>query len=217
MESVLNSLGISLDRRSAKIVSYTLMSIAVAVGVFFGYRWWKTGYEERAQNRFGTLLELYERASKKPEEVPFSEVSGAFTAGYDEFSSSVLSPFFLAGKADALVMEGKHAEALAVLDAMLLKLKKSSPFYGQYAVKRALIARDSSDESVRAQGNAELVALSEDKSLGVRDMALFYRGLEAYTLGNIAEAQMIFLQLIREFGDQSVWAYEAQRIWSARG
>lgn len=158
------------------IVRHTL--VAALVGLlclagYVGYDYYAAQREAKAHRAFAESVELFELAVSKPSAIRWQEAEASFKLGYKQFSSSQLAPFFLGYQSEALLKLGQTNEAVAVLDAMLSTLGKSSPFYGPYAVKRALIKNDLN----------ELKQLAEDNTLPAQDLALYHLG-EYYAANN---------------------------------
>jgi hypothetical protein len=184
----------------------TLVGIVLLLG-YVGYGMYATSREQKAHRAFAEGVELFEQAlsaqgSQEPEtkqKMRWQEAEAAFKIGYKQYSSSRLAPFFLAFQSEASLHLGEVAQAIALLDAMLSTLGKSSPFYGPYAIKRALIQLDQSDAAEQKKGLESLKKLADDASLSSQDLALYHLGEYYNGHGSPALAQEAWKKL-RDIG-----------------
>src|SRR5579872_2624595 len=188
------------DLGSYRFVREFLLALGaglVLLMCYVGYDYYAASREAKAHRAFAEGLELFEQAkasensqeSTQRRQIRWQEAEAAFKIGYKQFSSSHLAPFFLGYQSEALLKLGQTQEAIALLDAMLSSLGKSSPFYGPYAVKRALMKSDLS----------ELKKLADDTTLPSQDLALYQLGEYYWAHNNPAFAQDAWKKL-RDIG-----------------
>ena len=183
-------------------LGYRQWLIALAVGAalaasYVGYSFYTAQRDARAHKAFAEGLELYEAAlaaegsqeSAQRKQIRWQEAEASFKLGYKQFSSSNLAPFFLGYQSETLLKLGQAQEAIALLDAMLSALGTSSPFYGPYAVKRALLKSDLN----------ELKKLADDSTLSCQDLALYQLGEYYWAHNNPVLAQDAWKRL-KEIG-----------------
>lgn len=189
-------------------------AITIALGILvaaliggYGYYWYKTRLEYNAQRDFAESAEDYYKlfASAKAGKA-WHDVEQGLAYRAEQNKNSTLAPYFLVYQADALLQEGKTAQALTILNNALSQLPKSSPIYYLYSIKRALIKLDSEQEAERAQGVSELDKLSTEKDNPYQDMASYYRGYHAWNIGSKAEARQIWSQMSKFAQQGSPWA-----------
>lgn len=187
-----------------------VVGIALCIGAAgLGYRFYAQGYEQRAYKVFSDCMHEYEKAAANT--AIWSDVEQAFTLGYQQYGRSSLAPYFLAYKADVLLKQNKHDEAIATFDAMALVLPTASPVYGPYMTKRALVKMDSADIHMQKAGLEELTTLANDTRNQQRDMALYYLGLHYWSAQDIKQAQGIWQNLVALQSEQP----ESRSPWAA--
>lgn len=209
-----------------KIAAVCCVCIAVAGGSYVLYRWYRGSREANAHKSLNDCLVIYKDAldqqtqarsdqQKNQNKNLWEEAEIAMRLGYEQNKDSRLAPFFLALQADALLALGHKAQALEVLSRALAELSSSSPYYGLYRTKRALMYMD--DEATREQGLAELEQLKHDKKNKFKDMTLFYLGSYFWSINDNAQARGAWQQLIDEFGSlkdaaASPWVEQARTM-----
>jgi len=167
--------------------------LVIILGIFFGWRMYVSYREESAHAAFAQQLDLYNQA--KAGKNTWANVEMAFKVAHSQHSGSYLAPYFLAFQADALVQQQKTTEALMVMNTMLDALPHSSPFYGLYAGKRALIKLDSNEQTVQQEGLQELTALAQDVHNVHNDMAQFYLASYNWSKNNVDQARQLWQSL----------------------
>ncbi|MFI5333361.1 MAG: hypothetical protein ACHQVS_04665 [Candidatus Babeliales bacterium] len=187
------------------------LGIALCIGAAgLGYRWYAHSQEQRAYKVFADCVREYEKAAENT--ALWSDVEQALTLGYQKHARSSLAPYFLAYKADVLLQQNKHDEAVATLDTMASVLPTSSPVYAPYMTKRALVKMDSVDTQIQKTGLEELTRLANDQQNAHRDRALYYLGLYYWTAQDVKQAQGIWENLIALDSKQD----ESRSPWAAR-
>lgn len=188
------------------ITIFVSCAIFALVG-WYGYRWYKTKLEYTAQRDFSeSAQDFYKLFASQKSAKAWNDVEQGLAFRAEQNKNSTLAPYFLVYQADALLQEGKSAEALALLNRAITQLEKTSPIYYLYRIKRALIKLDAEQEAIRMEGVAELDVLSQDKDNQYQDMAGYYRGYYAWNTGNKNEAKQIWSQLSRFAAQGSPWA-----------
>jgi len=180
----------------ARYIVIGVIAVLVSGLGFYGYRYTASSGEQRAHQLFAESYDLYEQAlgqeyskEKKRDKALWQEVELAFKTAYSQYPNSYLAPFFLGFQAEALMYQGALSEAIKILDLMLALLKSNSPFYGVYAIKRALMKFDMPDEQMKISGLQELTKVAQDTNSLAQDEALYYVGEYYWSHGDIAQAQ----------------------------
>jgi len=186
--------------------------VVCATAGFYGYRWHAAQGEQAAQVVFADCMNQLAQAQEGTE--PWSSVEQFFKMGYEQHSGSKLAPYFLAYQAEALIKQNKLAEAVVVMEKALDTMPKSSPVYGMYATKQALMNIDSNDAALAQKGLEQLQVLAQDtKNLG-QDVALYNLGLYYWSKNDLKKAQEVwagFAALQKEGKDTSPWAALAEQ------
>ncbi len=159
------------------------LALAVVVGIgIWGYTIYSAHAEQKAHAAFADCINEYEQAFSGQE--PWAKVERLAQLGYDNHSRSHMAPYFLALQAEALIHQSKYADAHSVFATLMSKLSSSSPLYGVYAIKYALLCLDAcdtakcaTDNTMQKQGLALLQKIAYDTNITVRDQALYYLGL----------------------------------------
>lgn len=189
---------------------------ALGAGGWFGYRLYVDKYEQSAYKDLAENIEGFQKAVSSGNSARYLDVERAFAIAGDRHKKSKLYPYFLAYKADILGIEGKQKEAIETMNALLSSIDKKQPLYYLYAIKSALMKLDSSDEAVKNEGRTTLMQLAEDNQNPVRDMALYYRGLEAWQKGDVAEGKKFWNQIVMQGKKDSPWyRLAAEKMGSA--
>lgn len=199
----LSDIAYSRELRGMVVIALLIVSAG------FGYRWYAHTQEQRAYKVFTDCMREYEKALGNT--ATWSDVEQALTVGYEKHTRSSLAPYFLAYKADVLLKQSKHDQAIATLDAMVLQLPASSPVYDSYMTKRALVKMDSADEQIQKVGLEELTKLANDTTNTQRDMALYYLGLHYWSAQDVKQAQGIWQNLVALQSEQQ----ESRSPWAA--
>ncbi len=129
----------------------------------------------------------------------------AFLAGAEAHRSSALYPYFLTFQADAFIRLGKLSEAAEIFDAAVKSMGKKHPLYFLYALKAALVKIDTKDATREKEGRATLDSLSRNRANPLQEMALYYSGLDASSLGDEARAQAKFKEVVARGKKDSYW------------
>lgn len=202
-------------KKNMRMMSVSIFVAIMVIGtVVLGQRWYSASRDAQAQNALSSALELYEKALRTPgitqENNIWNDVEAVFHAGFEKHKHSSLAPYFLIFQSEVSRARQNLAQSLDYMTRAVSMMSYKEPLYFVYATKLALMQIDATDESVRAQGIAALDRLAQDKHNYDRDEALYYQGYKAWVGGNIAEAERVWTQLLREFGTQSAWAQLAQ-------
>lgn len=191
--------------------------VGLLVAGWYGYSWYNRSKEQAAYKDLAESLDAYSkvRQSMGHGEEKWTDIERGFKEGAQRNSSSKLQPYFLVFQADALIEQGKHQEALPLMDKAVSLLSKSNPLYYQYAIKRALMKTDAADEATQKQGRQELADLAKDATNPLQDMARYYAGLDALNQGDRSAAETILKEIqpgAKESAmrDSNVWHNLAQ-------
>ena len=215
-----NTLVSSLDRlfgrdgnfKYGKQLALAVGLLAVSSAAFFGHRWY-VGYRERAaQKQFAYYLAEVARAHKADTSYAWQQAGSLFKVGYDQNKSSYLAPYFLVYQAHSLFKEGKHEQAIDVLDSAIGQMS-ASPLINLYKTKRALMLLDIADAQSQGRGVQELEELGNDASNIYADVALFYLGRYYWVQDNVDEAKVVWQKLVDSQQVEKIapspWASEA--------
>ena len=180
------------------------LAIAGLVGAgWFGYSWYARSKEQAAYKDLAESIDAYNKARLSGSE-KLTDVERGFAEGAKRNASSKLRSYFLVYQADALLELGKQHEAIALYDQALGSIARSNPLYFLYAVKRALIKLDATDDVIRKQGRQELTMLAHDAANPMQDMARYYSGLDALDQGDTSTAE----NYLKEISQQSSYWYQ---------
>ncbi len=186
-----------------------ILALAGLAGAgWFGYSWYMRSKEQVAYKDLAESIDGYVKSRISGGNAEkWIDVERGFQAGAKRNTSSKLQPYFLAFEADALIEQGKIKEAAILIDKAVGMISRDNPLYFLYAIKRALIKIDSSDEGMEKQGRQELAALAKDTANPMQDMARYYSGLDALSQGDKTAARNFF----QEIGQPtSFWYQTAQ-------
>jgi predicted negative regulator of RcsB-dependent stress response len=193
---------------------WQLLLAIVLVGVmgasFLGYRWYHQWYTEQAHAELARAIEVFERAHQEGTEALWDEADRAFGNGYIRYQNSSLAPYFLAFQAEVALRAGNKDKARDLMAKVLHSVKKDSPFSTAYAIKQARMNIDSGQPELVEQGMQALRLLAQDAGNVDRDMALYYQGLIPFEQGDRKAALEIWEELIKAYGQESLWAQVAQ-------
>jgi predicted negative regulator of RcsB-dependent stress response len=197
-------------RLGALVVALVL---AGAVG-WFGYRWYTQRRDYAAYSDFVQYQEKYKKlvgaSTGKPTAEQLQAIAQSFTAGAEQHKHSALAPFFLAYRAEIAEQQNKPAETIEYLGKALSSMPKNSPLYEYYGLKQALLKLDQAQEQLPKEGMQELAQLAQSTDAGIRDMALYYKGLYEYAHNNIAQARESWNLLLSKAKPDSHWRTLAQ-------
>lgn len=189
--------------------------VAIALGAaLFGYGVYNRRYEEASFQLFAQNLEEYERMDQSAKKEDWASIALLFKMGHTQYKSSVLAPLFLAYQAQALLKQNNTQEAITVMDQAVYGMKKSSPVYGLYKAKLALMKVDSTDSNIHDAGIVLLTELAQDSSNKSSDIAAYYLGLHYWDAKDVAKAKETWEKLVGSMKDNvkgvSPWAQQAQ-------
>jgi hypothetical protein len=192
-----------------------LVVVGIAAGLgavgWFGYSWYRVRVEQQAHKAFVESVNDYTAMEKSTQEQPaWHDIGQALANRAQEHKNSVLAPYFLLYQADALLHEGKRENSIEIMNTALEKISKNLPLYYLYALKRALVKIDSNQELLHNEGLKELDELSTNSENPLQDMALYYKGYNAFAAGDAAQAQQVWVQLFAPAYKESLWAQLAQ-------
>jgi predicted negative regulator of RcsB-dependent stress response len=187
--------------------------LAGATG-WFGYRWHKQRRDYAAYSDFVQYQENYkkilEASAGKPAADKLQEIAQAFITGAEQHKNSTLAPLFLVYRAEVAEQQNKPEEALLYLHKALSRMPKNLPLYEYYALKQALLKLDQAQEQVQKEGMQELSQLAQSTDAGIRDMALYYKGLYEYAQNNRTQAHDTWNILLSKAKPDSHWRVLAQ-------
>ncbi len=167
--------------------------VIIVAGGWYGYRYWTVSQEEAAHTILTDCFTEYEQALQG--KAQWADVALMCRAGYEKFSRTNIAPYMLAIEVDALLAQQKNTEALNVIDQMIARIGSSS-LYSLYALKRALMQIDMSDDALVQMGVKTLEQLAADSKNTVNDAAQFYLGYYYRAHNDEARAKEIWQQLV---------------------
>ena len=179
---------------------YSTAGILVLAGLlgagWLGYSWYMRSKEQSAYKDLAESIDGYTKTRMMPGGAEkWVDVERGFRAGAERNPSTKLQPYFLAFEAEALLEQGKSKEAIGLLDKAVGMISRNNSLYFLYALKRALMKIDSSDEVLQKSGRQELAELAKDTANPVQDMARYYSGLDALSRGDTAAAKNFFQEV----------------------
>lgn len=199
----------SVNRYIQLLVIAGSVALIAAAG-WFGYQWYTRRVEQQAYADLASMSESYKKAVALQDAEKIKDSERAFATAAQKYKNSSLAPYFLSYQADVLVRQDKKAEALVVMDQMISKINTQSPLYYYYVLKRALMQLDAGSAEVQQVGRQELARLAQDTTNPVRDMALYYNGLDAVHQGDTERAKANWTELTAKAKPDSYWRALAQ-------
>ena len=190
------------DKRVYYAGLITIFIGALTLG-WFGYDWYRKGREQVAYKELAESIDSYSRIMGGQTDLLDSE--RAFAAGAKNNSSSVLYPFFLSFQADTLIRQGKLVDGASLLDKAVSSMNTQHPLYYLYALKAALVKIDTQDATLEKQGRSDIDALASSKANPLKDMALYYKALDADTRDEHDTARSTFQEIIANDKKDSYW------------
>lgn len=210
------------DERKRRYMHYSIAAclvLLVLVLLFLGRYFFVSYREQNAQKALAmSIAESFDAQRATQPDWNMIAIQCAHAA--QDNSSSNLNPYFMALQADALIKAGNSAQALEVMDAMLATMSVRDPLMPLYALKRALMSLDVTDQVVQEQGLTVLQKLASDDANIYRDAAQFYLGQYYWTRDQLDKAQAVWQELVSqrrvEPGMSSPWADLASSKLSAQ-
>lgn len=133
----------------------------------------------------------FEAVSFPTETEKWQKVEAVFDEHYKNFKSTSLAGLFLLQKAEAVRLQGKQAEAAALVEEAANMLP-SKELGLAYQVKHALMLMDMDDAAHVEKGIQELKALALQEKSAVRDQALYRLGEYYWAKKDFAAAKGYF-------------------------
>lgn len=129
-----------LAQNNLAYVGAGLAVVTTLAGGLYWHHYSSVKHEQAATVILADCLSHYEQVAQGKGQ--WSDVQTMARAGYDKFSNTNVAPYILSVEVDALLAEDKTQEALDRLNLMLSKIGTTSPLYGLFALKQALIKLD---------------------------------------------------------------------------
>ncbi len=168
-----------------------------------GYSWHRKGVEQVAYKELAESIDAYARVMGDDTELLDSE--RAFAAGAEQHRSSVLYPFFLSFQADTVIRQGNLAQGAQLLEKAVNAMNQQHPLYYLYALKAALVKIDTKDAELEKQGRQEIDRLGSNNANPLKDMALYYKALDADTRDEHNLARSTYKEIIAHGKKDSYW------------
>jgi len=191
-----------------------VLAVIALGGAAYWYRSRTVEKEQVAQRVYAEAIDEYQRGIGGVE-TAWPNLERLVDASYERHASSTFGPYLLVLKAESLVWQNKHDEAIDVMKKAMHEISTSSPLYFVYKTKFALMMLDSTQEQIRQDGVTQLRALIQDKENTNSDMARFYLGSYYRSNGDTQAAQALLITLVESQTDQesmSPWAQKAQEM-----
>jgi tetratricopeptide (TPR) repeat protein len=166
---------------------------------------------ESAQMALFETLQEFDKAVQMPD--LWTDIEVASKTGYRQYKSTSIAPYFLLLQAQALAEQGKHDEALALMEEAINAIDVHSPLYYIASTKLARMQLDSTDEATKNKGFTSLEKLAQDQKNMQRDQALYFLGHHFKNQSDNAQAVSVWSRLIEEFKNHTIsspWAQLAQ-------
>lgn len=174
----------------AQVTTIGLVVVLVVFGGYWLYKKYSLQSEQNAQRMFMGCMDMVNRA----EENPHLWQNVEQVCDQYALEKSVLRPYFIAYKAEALIKQGKLADAAAALD-QAIPLMKDPAIAMLFKTKRALVRMDSADQAEQQKGLKDLEELAYDAKNPSRDMALYYVGLYYWRIDDREHARKAWKEL----------------------
>lgn len=204
------------DLKYAKQTALAVLAAGIFAAGYYGHRWYRINQEQAAQQLFSHNVEEFERALEEGKKEDWANVESLFKLGYDQYSHSALAPFFLIYQAQAMLKQGKGAQAFEAIDQAVHQMNTNSPLADLYKASIALMQIDSNDKAMQEKGITQLQALANTPLSTGYDIASYYLGLYYMSNNDEPKAKEIWQKLINSQKDQpkmgqSPWAKLAQQ------
>ena len=194
-------------------MQFIVMGTGIVLGVAAlggGFMWYRMHREDNARQAFVQAFDMLENARSEKTEGSWNDVEQAFRHGFNEYRNSSLAGYFLVYESQALLEQGNHDQACAVLE-QAIDYMPYSQLYDSYSLRLALMQIDATDPQLQERGYNELKALAYDEHNALRSMALYYYGLYYYNQQDRESAQTVWNDLFAAFdGETSPWVERAQ-------
>ncbi len=185
------------------IITFVVLAVA---GSWYAYRVHHRNYEQKAQLALVQGIEALARAqSNDSVEHMWQSAEQILSEGYRRYHRSVLAPYFLIFKADALVGRGELERSRELAAQALKAMSPSAPLYEPIKIRAALQDIDSKDEQVAARGREQLHAIAQDNKNLYQAMAVYFEGLLAFDSGDRASAEEVWALITHGAKKGSVW------------
>jgi len=198
------------DRNVQTVMCAGVLVLAV-VALGSGFMWYRWQREQAASHAFVQALSKLEQATSEQSQQAWDEAEKAFAYGYDDYASSSMAGYFLAYVADIMYQQGKHDKACHKLEQAVDYMPRGNTLYYSYALRLALMQRDSTDKQLQEQGEKLIEQLKDDTANPLRDMALYYDGLHYFNQLDRTAAWTAWQPLLdpNTFDQNSAWASRA--------
>jgi len=202
------------DEKNQKTLLSLLVGAGLLFGGWYGYRYYQTNKNQKAQRILSEVLSEYERALETNSVEAWGNLASLAALGYQQHKSAGSAPYFLAVESEAVRRQGDYQKAFALLDQTISGVSSRSAVHDLYKAKQALMMLDNADQAVKKEGLQELITLGANTKNSNRDLALYYVGYYYWVNDDIAQAQQSWNELIAlETSDSrsvSPWALLAQ-------
>jgi hypothetical protein len=182
-----------------------IIGASLVVGAVWGYRYYASSKETGAQVAFSESIQIYREALQGKTGV-WPHVEMKCTGEYERHKKSSLAPYFLIMKVDALLAQGKRADAQNLIKTVITQLSDNSPLKPLYKTKDALMKLDMPDQTQQASGLDELRALASDKNNKNNDVAQYYLGLYYWSRNEFDMAHAIWKELVASQASERIAA-----------
>jgi predicted negative regulator of RcsB-dependent stress response len=191
------------DFKYIKELLLAIVIIGLAVGGYFGFRWYQSNQEYAVHQLFAHNVEEFERVLEEGKPEDWANIETLFQLGHDQHPKSTFAPLFLLYKAEAMIKQNKDAKSI-IADA-ISALPHNSPVKSLYATKLALMYLDAAqlpeaDKQVAIQahdkGLGMLKDLARDSANKNNDVAAYYLGLYYWNKNDMAQAKEAWQKLV---------------------
>lgn len=209
-----------VKERQNSILSVIGLLVALG-GVMYGYVYYKRIREEKAHRALVESMEYFDAPVKadsstdqlsilgkkefKSSDEKWQKVVEVFQKAYKDNSGSGIAPLFLAYESEALIQQGKLADAIKKLRESLAELS-SGPVKSYYEVKLALMLIDAKTNESIGEGLKILEKISLDDKNASHDMALYQLGEYFWYNKKFKEAKNYWNQLVLKYGKQEKYS-----------
>ncbi len=198
-------------KKNMPIFALATLTVLAIVGGFFGYRWYQSGVNGRAQKVLQETIELVQK--EQQEKAPqWQRVVDAVNLALSGYSNSSAATHLYMLQADAYVALGDHEKALQAMEQSVASMSSSNTLKNIYKTKQALMLMDGSGEQ-KVRGLQLLESLAHDRSNINNDEAQYYLGLYYWVNHDVTTAREAWAELAKMPLDKegaSIWAQRAQ-------
>ncbi|NDD54330.1 hypothetical protein EBZ39_10715 [bacterium] len=192
------------------------LGLAAAAAIALGataFHWYWTWAQEAAQKTFFEVQRYYEApvGTRKTSVInnetveyasaqdKWATVASQYERAYNEHKRAGIGPMFRVYQAEALAVQGKHDEAISMLEGVTRDIA-SREVQDFVKLNLALMKLDSKEQAMQKEGLNALKAIAEDSNGSAHEAGLYYLGYFHFMQNDLAQAKNYWQQLMVKYG-----------------